>query len=313
MKNWEQFNNGNENNFSTIILKYWENNPLCHGLSFDIEDYFHVSNFAKVIKPENWHKFASRVERNTEKILQILAEARTFATFFILGWVAERYPNMIKKIHSQGHEIACHGYDHQLIYDQNMEKFQEDIHRSKAILQDITGEKIIGYRAPSYSITTKSLYALDILLEEGFSYDSSIFPVQHHRYGIPFAPRHGYYVLRLQGKIIELPPATLKIGKYNLPIAGGGYFRLYPYWITRFALQKLQKEGFPFIFYLHPWELDPEQPRIYSASWLSRFRHYVNLNTTHLKLRSLLKDFSFVPLQNITQIIQEKNYGNLQS
>jgi len=278
-------------------------NQIQNGLSVDVEDYFHVSNFASVIPQASWEKFPQRVEQNTAFLLQLFAEKQVKATFFILGWVAKKYPGLVKKIQTQGHEIGCHSAEHRLIYDQTPAEFQADVHQAKAALEDIIGQPVYGYRAPSYSITKDSLWALDILIQEGFAYDSSIFPVRHHRYGILDAPRHAHWITRPVGRIMEFPPATWKLGKMQLPIAGGGYFRLYPYWITRKGLRKTNQEGHSFVFYLHPWEIDPQQPRIKQASFFSKFRHYVGLGSTAAKLRHLTQDFAFTNLYSLIPTI----------
>ena len=297
-----QQNDGKKSKFRTIPKS--SSTPLLNGLSVDVEDYFQVSNFSSFIRQDSWDSFPLRVEHNTDKLLELFHSHGVKATFFILGWIAERLPEIVRKIAAQGHEVACHGYQHQLIYDDGPERFREDVRRSKRLLEDIAGCQVYGYRAPSYSITNESIWALDILLEEGFHYDSSIFPVYHPRYGIPGAPRHHYVLTRESGQLEELPPATLPIGKFHLPIAGGGYFRLFPYLLTKFGLRCINHGGHSFVFYLHPWEIDPGQPRFRQASRLSRFRHYVNLASTKQKLRKLLKDFHFAPLLNLL----EKNY-----
>ena len=274
---------------------------IVNGFSIDVEDYFQVSNFSKFVSIDSWQNFPLRVESNVESILKILQQAQVKGTFFILGWVAEKLPKMVYDIHREGHEIACHGYQHELVYDLGPEKFREDIRKSKAILEEICGQKVIGYRAPSYTITKDSLWALSILQEEGFLYDSSIFPVHHPRYGIPDAPRHPYLYSLNNTQMYEFPPATLEIGKFHLPVAGGGYFRLFPYDFTKWALNQINKEGYPFVFYLHPWEIDPKQPRFQQARFMHRFRHYINLSKTKGRLIKLLKDFCFVPMKEMLE------------
>ena len=263
---------------------------MLNALSFDIEDWFQVENLKGAISYNDWDKLELRVVANTEKILKILKDADTKATFFILGWVAERCPDLVKEIDKDGHEIASHGFAHELIYNMTEKTFSEDIQKSKNILEGITQKKIIGYRAPSFSITKDSLWALDILKEQGFKYDSSIFPIQFHdRYGFngcsqePFHWPNGLY---------EIPLATYKLGKVVLPLAGGGYFRLLPYRYFKYFLKKLNNNNQSFTFYLHPWELDPEQPRV-KIPLSYRFRHYVNLRTTESYLKRLLRDFRF--------------------
>lgn len=267
-----------------------------NALTVDVEDYFHVAAFSRQIDPASWDRFPLRVERNTHRLLDLFAERKVHATFFVLGWVAERCPELVRAIAEQGHEVACHGYSHQLIYDQTFDAFRAETVRSKSCLEDQAQCPVSGYRAASYSITKCSLWALDILAELGFTYDSSIFPVHHDRYGIPDSPRWPYQLdTSTGGSIVEFPPSTLAVGGYRLPVAGGGYFRIYPYRLTHFALSRINREeGRPFIFYLHPWEIDLEQPRI-RANWLSTFRHYTNLNRCERRLNRLLRDFQFAP------------------
>jgi len=271
---------------STNIVNY---------LTIDVEDYYQVSAFEKVIDPNSWGTRESRVVRNTQIILDILERRNLKATFFIVGWIAQRYPQLVGQIFGQGHEIGCHSYWHRQVHNLTPDAFKEDTRRAKSILEDITGSAVYGYRAPSYSITNKSLWALDILADLGFRYDSSIFPTYHDNYGIPDAPRFAYK-LKEQG-MMEYPISTARIMGRNLPISGGGYFRLFPYALTRTALKQINtKEKQSFIFYFHPWEIDPDQPRVRNASPLSRFRHYVNLKTNRTKLERLLEDFQFRPL-----------------
>ncbi|MCL1979931.1 MAG: DUF3473 domain-containing protein [Proteobacteria bacterium] len=269
-------------------------NSIANYLTIDVEDYFQVSAFEDIIRPASWDGMEHRVVHNTEKVLAILAEFDTKATFFIVGWVAEKFPHMVRAIHAQGHTIGCHSYWHRKIYNLSPEEFRADTARVKSILENSIGEPVLGYRAPSYSITEKSLWALDILKELGFTYDSSIFPIYHDTYGIPGAPRFAYHH---PNGLLEYPISTVRMLGGNLPIAGGGYFRLFPYGVSRFFLRSLNRgEKQPFVFYLHPWEVDPDQPRMRQAKWLSRFRHYNNLETTAARLRRLLSDFSFTPL-----------------
>lgn len=273
-----------------------------NALTVDVEDYFHVAAFSRQIDTATWDRFPLRVERNTHRLLDLFAERSIRATFFVLGWVAERCPSLVRMIVDQGHEVACHGYSHQLIYEQTPAVFRKETARAKACLEDQAQRPVLGYRAASYSITKRSLWALDILAELGFIYDSSIFPVHHDRYGIPDSPRWPY---RLDtsggGSIIEFPPSTMAVGGHRLPVAGGGYFRIYPYELTRFALSRInQSERQPFIFYLHPWEIDPEQPRI-RTGWLSTFRHYTNLSRCEARLCQLLRDFRFAPAGDVLE------------
>lgn len=265
-----------------------------NALTVDVEDYFHVAALAPNIHRDSWNSRESRVVGNTQKLLAIFEQFDVQGTFFVLGWVAERYPQLVKDIAAGGHEIACHGFSHRLVYEQSPKEFHEETLRSKSLLEDITGSAVLGYRAASYSIVRESLWALDILVELGFVYDSSIFPVHHDRYGIPDAERAPNRMSTPNGKsIVEWPLATATILGCRLPVAGGGYFRLLPYWLSRWGLASInQREGRPFIFYLHPWEIDPAQPRV-QTSWLSRFRHYTNLEKCEERLRRLLGEFDF--------------------
>lgn len=267
--------------------------PVLNALTVDVEDYFQVSAFAGSVPRSQWDSMESRVCRNTERLLDLFEQVGTHATFFVLGWVAERFPALIKRIHRDGHELASHSYDHGLVYDTTPEAFAQDLRRAKTAIADATGVDVHGYRAPSYSITERSLWALDVLVAEGYRYDSSIYPIRHDRYGIPSWPRHIHRVQRPSGSIWELPGSTISRAGMNFPIGGGGYFRLLPYAWTRGGISSLNKrEGRPAIFYLHPWEIDPDQPRI-RAGALSRLRHYYNLDQTEKRLRRLLGEFRF--------------------
>ncbi len=266
-----------------------------HAMTVDVEDYFHVSAFAKVIKPSDWAQWPSTVERNTRTLLDLFDEFDIKATFFVLGWVAERHAGLIREIAARGHEIASHGYSHQLVYRQSPAEFRDETARSKQLLEDMVQQPITGYRAASYSITRQSLWALDILAELDFRWDSSIFPVYHDRYGIPDSPTHPYRIATSNGaSLLEFPLTTAKLGSYRAPAAGGGYFRLYPYALSR-QLFKIATNAntTPAIFYLHPWEIDPDQPRVPGASLLSRFRHYNNLARCLPRLRAMLSEFPF--------------------
>lgn len=270
---------------------------MINAITIDVEDYFQVTAFERNIKPAEWETFPLRVEANTMRILDMLDEFALRGTFFILGWVAERIPSLVKAIHQRGHEIACHGYGHQLIYRLSPQEFRTDVSKAKMIIEDICGERVCGYRAPSYSITKKSLWALDILVEEGFTYDSSIFPITHDIYGIPGGNRFPHEISTHSGTIQEFPISTisLKMGGWHtqLPIAGGGYLRLIPAELVGWAIQSINnKEKQPVIVYFHPWEIDPDQPRI-RTSLKSRFRHYLNIERMELKIRHLLGNIRF--------------------
>lgn len=327
-------------------------------LTIDVEDYYHVSAFESNVKREDWDKYESRVVDNTRRLLAILNSYDVKATFFILGWVAERYPEIVRDIASERHEIASHGYAHRLIYNQSKEAFRKDIIRSKIILEGIIRDtknkllkqaniqaertkafgaktqsskgtllsqhgdssqcyagfqipKVIGYRAPSYSVTKKSLWALDVLVEEGFEYDSSVYPVSHDFGGIPNAERFPYVIsCDNGGSLWEFPLSTLRIMRTNIPVAGGGYFRLFPYEFTRWAIKKLNKKGYPAIVYIHPWEIDPSQPRL-NGSVISRFRQYNNLDKTEKRLKALLRDFNFVPLRNFLTVLKKDKIAHV--
>lgn len=265
-----------------------------NALTVDVEDYFHVAALARGIDRKSWDSRESRVVANSNKLLGIFDQFGVKATFFVLGWVAERHPALVREISDRGHEVACHGYSHRLVYEQTPKEFHEETLHAKNILEGITGNAVHGYRAASYSIVRESLWALDILQELGFTYDSSIFPVHHDRYGIPDAERVPHRLCTPEGKfIVEWPLATANFFGYRLPVAGGGYFRLLPYWFSRWGLASInRREQLPFNFYLHPWEIDPAQPRI-PASLLSRFRHYTNLEKCEDRLRCLLAEFRF--------------------
>jgi polysaccharide deacetylase family protein (PEP-CTERM system associated) len=263
-----------------------------NALTFDIEDYFHVSAFQSSVPKSEWNRYESRVERNTSKLLEILGTSGVHATFFVLGWVAERFPQLVKSIHAAGHEVSCHGYSHEMLTQLNPVTFRDDVRRAKALLEDLIGGRVLGYRAPSFTVVQKTMWALPIMVEEGFVYDSSIVPIRHDRYGMPHANPVCHRLLTSAGSIWEIPPSTVDFCGMRLPIAGGGYFRLFPYRLSRRLLRRVERQGIPLVMYMHPWELDPEQPRIQSSR-LSRFRHYVNLDKTEKRLTQLLQDFRF--------------------
>ena len=250
------------------------------------------------MRRRHWEQYESRVEANTEKLLGLLAQSGMRATFFLLGWLAERYPSLVRRIASEGHEIASHGYGHELITSQTPSAFREDIRRAKGILEGILSQPVLGYRAPSFSITQDTMWATQILVEEGYIYDSSIFPVFHDRYGIPSANPKAHQLLTTAGILWEIPPSTVKYLGVRLPVAGGGYFRLYPYVFLRALLRKLEGQGTPLVMYMHPWEFDPDQPRM-EGSLVSRMRHYLNLHKTEARLRTLLRDFAFAPIREV--------------
>jgi len=297
-------------------------NIRSHALSIDVEDYFHVHAYSTTIKQEHWTDYPGTLERQLPKLLDILDEHKTKATFFVLGWVAEHCPSLVRECRTRGHELASHGYAHQAVYLNDKAHFRGDVTRGKAVLEDILGEPVLGYRAPSYSIVRSTLWALPILRELGFVYDSSIFPIHHDYYGIPGA-RKTPFLLKLADNdlldqitgrgsalphaqdgtisdyMVEFPISTLHIGRLNPPVSGGGYFRFWPYVFTRYALKKIEREGAPFIFYLHPWELCGSLPKIRGAPRRSRIRTCLNTKGTEQKLKKLLKDFRFLPVKEV--------------
>jgi polysaccharide deacetylase family protein (PEP-CTERM system associated) len=273
---------------------------MLNALTIDVEDYYHVTGFESVIQRADWDGYESRVGRNTLRLLDLLDTHHTKATFFVLGWVAERHPQLVRTIHTRGHEVASHGYAHQRIYTQSPAQFRQETQRSMRLLEDIVGERIHGYRAASYSITRASLWALDILGEEGFTYDSSIFPIHHDRYGIPGYPRFCHVLDNHGGgQLIEFPISTMRLAGVNFPIAGGGYFRLFPYALISRGLRSINRlERQPALIYLHPWEIDPDQPRVHAGA-AARFRQYVNLHKTEARLSRLMQDFTFGTLLDV--------------
>jgi polysaccharide deacetylase family protein (PEP-CTERM system associated) len=279
--------------------------PLLNALTVDVEDYYHVSAFEACVSRSEWDNFQSRVVGCTHRILEILDAASVRATFFVLGWVAERYPALVRAIHKAGHEVGCHGYWHRLIYDQTSETLREDLCRARDVTQDIIGERVTAYRAPSFSITKRSLWALDVLLEEGFEIDSSIYPTYHDRYGLAGSPLEPHRIVRPAGELWEFPMTVYRRLGYPLPIGGGGYFRLYPYAFTRRGLHAVNAQGRPFVAYLHPWELDPDQPRL-ACGRLKAFRHYVNLQRTEGRLVRLLGDFRLGTLSQALSRFRER-------
>lgn len=278
---------------------------LVNALTVDVEDYYQVEAFANVVRREDWTHWQPRVEKNTHRLLELFARRNVRSTFFILGWVAEQHPQLVRKIAAAGHEIACHSYQHQLIGTQTRPEFRADVRRAKALLEDLIGNEVVGYRAPTYSITQDTLWALDILVEEGFHYDSSIFPIRHDRYGIPGAERHLHIIRRPAGEIAEFPPSTVRIAGMNVPMAGGGYFRLMPYPVFRWGLRRINDSDHqPAIFMVHAWEVDPEQPVI-QGTRLNIWRHRNNLRRTEARLERLLGDFRFAPVREVLQLSEK--------
>lgn len=261
-------------------------------VSVDVEDYFHAESFSDVVERSRWDSYTSRVEANTRRLLELLAKLNVHATFFVLGWVAERFPGLVREIAAGGHELGCHSYWHRLIYKLDPAEFREDTRRAKDVIEQISGEPVRGYRAPTYSVVDGSLWALEILSELGFSYDSSIVPIHHDRYGIPDAPRAPFRFQTPSGSMTEFPITTFRLAGHNLPVGGGGYLRLLPQIYTRLGLQRVQREGLPSVIYIHPWEIDPDQPRL-AGRLSSRLRHYTNLSRTLERFQSVLQAGSY--------------------
>jgi polysaccharide deacetylase family protein (PEP-CTERM system associated) len=267
---------------------------ITNALSVDVEEYYHGMEFEAAMPGERRESLPSRVEESVEKVLALLATHQATATFFTVGQVAEAHPEMVRTISRAGHEVACHSYRHELVYRQSPDEFRADVHRAKAVLEDLTGKAVIGYRAPNYSIQAGQQWAYDILLEEGFHYDSSMYPIVHDRYGQKDAPRFCHEIRRVGDRsLIEFPISTVQIAGVNLPLGGGGYFRLFPEWLFRLGIRHVNtKEQQPVMFYFHPWELDPDQP-CPPMPWHHRFRHYVGLSRQKAKLADLLRASPF--------------------
>lgn len=273
---------------------------LRNALTVDVEDYYQVSAFEPFIPRTQWDEYPSRVVANTERLLRLFDRHQVHGTFFVLGWVAERFPQLVRAIHEGGHELGCHSYAHRLIYQMTPEEFRADLVRARDCIQQASGVPVVSFRAPSFSITRQSLWALEILAAEGFQYDSSVFPIYHDRYGIPDAKAEIHQIDTPSGALWEFPPSVARFGPLNLPVSGGGYFRFYPIGWSLYCLGRIQRrDRRPFIFYVHPWEVDPEQPRLPLASRLSRFRHYVHLASTERKLARLLERFAFAPMRDV--------------
>lgn len=272
---------------------------VLNAFTVDVEDYFQVSAFENVIHRDEWPRMPSRVEASTDRLLDLLERRGVKGTFFVLGWTAEQFPSLVRRIASAGHELACHSFWHRLIYRQSRDEFRADLRRSKQTIEDQAGQAVVAYRAPSFSITSRSMWAIDVLVEEGFEIDSSIFPTVHDRYGVPNADVRPHAISTPAGSIWEFPLAVQRVGRFSVPISGGGYFRLFPFHFSRLCLENVNRGGRPFAFYIHPWEVDPQQPRIRGASRLSRFRHYVNLSSTERKLDRLLSVFRFGTISDV--------------
>ncbi|OBV37757.1 XrtA system polysaccharide deacetylase [Janthinobacterium psychrotolerans] len=270
-----------------------------NALTIDVEDYFQVSAFAPHIARGDWPRLECRVEANVERILRLLDDQGIHATFFTLGWIAERYPAMLRRIAAAGHEVASHGHAHLRASQQSRLEFLHDVVQSKTILEQLTGQPVLGYRAPSFSIGAANLWAFDVLREAGYRYSSSIYPIRHDHYGMPDAPRFAWRPRGMDG-VLELPVSTARLGRHNFPAGGGGYFRLLPYPLSRWLLRRINsRDGQAGIFYFHPWELDPGQPRPAGLSRKTRFRHYLNLGRMEARLARLTSDFAWDRMDRI--------------
>jgi polysaccharide deacetylase family protein (PEP-CTERM system associated) len=270
-------------------VRYASDTPV-NAMTVDVEDYFQVSAFERHIAPADWERMPQRVERNTSRVLELFAERGVHATFFTLGWVAERFPALVRRIVDAGHEVASHGFDHTRVVHQEPAQFRADVTRTKALLEDVTGVAVRGYRAASYSIGAGNLWALDVLQEAGYRYSSSIYPIRHDLYGMPEAPRFAFRVHA--GGLLELPITSVRALGRRWPCGGGGFFRLFPYALSRWGLRRVNRDDRqPGIFYFHPWEVDPDQPRIEDIGLKTRLRHYLNLSRMETRLRRLLGDF----------------------
>jgi polysaccharide deacetylase family protein (PEP-CTERM system associated) len=279
---------------------------ILHAFSVDVEDWYQVSDFEELVEFSAWRWYESRVIGNTERILGLLAEARVKATFFILAWNAERHPALPRMIAAAGHEIASHGYAHRLAYEVGADAFRADVERSKKLLEDLTGQEVVGYRAPSFSVTARSLWAIDVLLDLGFRYDSSILPVRDQLYGIPNAHRFPYPITREGQSLTEFPVSTVRLGPRTVPL-GGAYLRLFPYAATRWGIRRIEAEGRSAMLYVHPWELDPEQPRLRVRGKRGFSTHYLRLRSTEAKVRRMLAEFRLAPAAQVLEL--EPSYG----
>lgn len=282
---------------------------LIDTISVDVEDYFHVEAFAAQIPVSRWPEFPRRVRDNTLRVMDIFAEYKCRATFFVLGWVAEREPQLIREIAEKGHEVACHSFAHRRVFTLTPAEFRSDLRRARAAIEDATGLQIFGYRAPTFSIRRDSLWALEVLAEEGFLYDSSIFPIRHDLYGFPEAPRFVHrWDLPRGSNIVELPMSTVRLGTVNMPAGGGGYLRVLPMSYTRWAIDRLhRRDNRPAVVYFHPWEIDPEQPRVQST-WKARFRHYTGLHRMEHRIRELLHEGHYQALIDLVRRLRTSEH-----
>lgn len=281
---------------------------IAHHFTVDVEEYFQVSAFESVVRRDTWEQCESRVERGVAHLVELLARHNARGTFFILGWVADRLPRVARDIAAAGHEVASHGWDHRRVTEQTPDEFRASVRRTKRVLEDLTGSEVVGFRAPSFSIVPGREWALDVLIEEGYRYDSSLFPVRRAGYGYPAGRRDPHWLERPGGLLAEMPPAVLRRWGVNVPAGGGAYFRVLPYALTRAALGDCARRGVPGTFYIHPWELDPEQPRI-AAPLLTRLRHYTGLRQVAARLASLLQDFRFAPVRDSLTALMRQSSG----
>lgn len=266
-----------------------------HHFTVDVEEYFQVSAFEPYVSRSEWDGFESRVAYGVDRLLDLLSRFETHGTFFVLGWIAERHRSVVESIARAGHEVASHGWGHHRVMTMTPDEFRESVRRSKSLLEDITGTAVLGFRAPTFSIVPGCEWALDILIDEGYRYDSSLFPIRRSGYGYPGGQRDPHWIERPRGRLVEVPPATLRIGGVNLPAAGGAYLRLLPSSLSRMAIRNCQRRGVPATIYVHPWEVDPDQPRL-DVGWLTRIRHYGGIKHTADRLRRLLAEFRFQPM-----------------
>jgi polysaccharide deacetylase family protein (PEP-CTERM system associated) len=272
---------------------------MLNAFSVDVEDYFQVVSFEKAIPRESWERLPTRVEANTRRLLELCRAHSVRGTFFVLGWVAERWPDLVREIAAGGHELATHGQDHRRVTTLTPDEFRADVRRSKTTIEQAAGQEVIGYRAPNYSIVRETMWAMDVLVEEGFRYDSSIFPIRHDRYGIPDFPRTPGRVRGNNGTALhEFPISTVRLAGINFPFTGGGYLRHFPLSFARWGIDRVNAEGLPAIVYIHPWEVDPEQPR-QDVPWLTRLRHYRNIAATADRLGKLFAEFPFAPVREV--------------
>lgn len=285
---------------------------ISNALTVDVEDYFQVSGFEHRVDRKDWESYPSRVERSTERLLELFARKQTKGTFFILGWIAEKYPQLVKRIADGGHEIGCHSYLHRLVYQMTPDEFRDDLRHAKCAIEDACGVEVKSYRAPSFSITSKSMWAIPILLEEGFTVDSSMFPMKHDRYGIEDSTSHIHRRCHPAGELLEYPLTVWKTGYGSFPV-GGGYFRLFPLWLTQKAIDASRSQGMPAMFYVHPWEVDPEHPKIDGIEWKNWFRHRVGQSNTFDKLERLLSTNRFAPIATIFNQLNRSTSSELDS